>query len=201
MNVIATGAEAVLRREQYLGRGVLVKERVVKSYREKSLDEKIRRERTQLEANLLHKAKLAGVRTPSVYKVDFAGCRIFLEMLKGKRVKEFLGGKNLKVCREIGKEIGKLHLAGIVHGDLTTSNLVLLPGGKIAFLDFGLGFLSEKIEDRATDLLVFKKTFLATHPKLEKGWQLILDGYGEICKDARRIGAKIVEVEGRARYA
>ncbi len=72
------GAEAALYEETYLGQPALVKERLPKAYRVPELDERIRRERTKQECVLLHRAKLAGVRTPLVYRVDRGNSRIWL---------------------------------------------------------------------------------------------------------------------------
>ena len=108
--------------------------------------------------------------------------------------------KNLEICREIGKAIARMHEADLIHGDLTTSN-ILLEGGKLYFIDFGLGFYSKKIEDKAVDLLVFKKTYEATHCNLPEGWGMILEGYlKEYGAAGKAIAGQIEKIEQRARY-
>ena len=196
------GAEAQLYVDEYLGQPCLVKDRQPKTYRVKELDEKIRRERTKQECILLHRAKLAGVRTPLVFKVDRQGKRVFMEFVEGPRLKDALTAKNTGWCERLGKMAGKLHAAGIVHGDLTTSNVLLHNKAELVLLDFGLGYFSKRVEDQAVDLLVFKKTFEATHAALPKGWERVLKGY----KAARGAGkvkqvlAQAEAVEGRVRY-
>ena len=62
----------------------------------------------------------------------------------------------------------------IVHGDLTTSNLMLVPTlsdpvlGGLVVVDFGLALVSQLNEDRAVDLYVLERAFLSTHPNSEK---------------------------------
>ena len=76
----------------------------------------------------------------------------------------------------LGEQIGKLHTAGLIHGDLTTSNAIVR-NQKIVLIDFGLSYDSAKQEDQAVDLLGLKKTFLATHANFPNGWTSILKGY------------------------
>lgn len=205
MKIIDQGAEALLYRDKYLDKEALVKERLPKGYRNKAIDDKLRKARTKSECILLHKAKLSGARTPYIYKVDRNGTRIIMEFIEGEKVKDVIGkkneNKNLKLCREIGKQIAKFHLAGIIHGDLTTSN-ILIEKGELVFVDFGLGYQSSNVEDKGVDLVVFKKTFLATHSQLERGWNTILEGYlNGNKKDGKAVIGRIGEIEQRVRYA
>ena len=196
------GAEAQLYVDEYLGQPCLVKDRQPKTYRVKELDEKIRRERTKQECILLHRAKLAGVRTPLVFKVDRQGKRVFMEFVEGPRLKDALTAKNTGWCERLGKTAGKLHAAGIVHGDLTTSNVLLHNKAELVLLDFGLGYFSKRVEDQAVDLLVFKKTFEATHFDLPQGWKAVCQGYAEACGQgaAERVFRQMEEIGERARY-
>jgi len=202
MELIAQGAEAKLFKVKKGKQTVLLKERVSKAYRCKELDSKIRSERTSIEAGLLAKAKSAGVNTPNVLETDKKKFKITMEFIDGKRAKDFLQEKNFeKTCLETGKAIAKMHFYGIIHGDLTTSN-ILVKEGELFFIDFGLGFRSKKIEDKAVDLLVFKKTFEATHHKLmPRGWETILKGYAlENPEEAGQVFRQIEAVEKRGRY-
>ncbi|HDD31698.1 MAG TPA: Kae1-associated kinase Bud32, partial [Thermococcus litoralis] len=100
---------------------VIIKHRIPKRYRIKEIDEKLRKERTVREARILHRAKEFGVNAPYVYEVDLKDMKIIMEYIEGKRLKELLETipieERLRICREIGRQIGKLHEAGIVHGD------------------------------------------------------------------------------------
>jgi len=197
--IFQRGAEAELHRERYLGMEALAKERIEKRYRNRALDEKIRKRRTKEECLLLSKAKEQGVRTPVIYSIDMEGKRIVMEFVRGERLKDSLNAGNVKLCREVGRLVGKLHKAGIVHGDLTTSNIIV-KDGKLVFVDFGLGSISKRIEDFATDLLVFKKTYSATHFGLPEGWNLIQKGYMAEFGRGRAVFEKLGEIEKRARY-
>lgn len=195
------GAEAELIETEFLGRKALLKDRVPKEYRALALDEGIRRERTKQEAILLHKAKELGVRTPVIYGIERRACGITMEFVEGKRLKDTLNKKNfLAHCKELGTKISLLHNGGLVHGDLTTSN-VIADGKALVFVDFGLGFFSEKVEDLAVDLLNLKKTFEATHHSLmPAAWEAITCAYCKESRNGKAVVAQVLEIEKRARY-
>ncbi|MFA5411841.1 MAG: KEOPS complex kinase/ATPase Bud32 [Candidatus Micrarchaeia archaeon] len=177
------GAEAVLSFVDFLGHKMIKKERQVKAYRVPELDLKIRTERTRREARLLHKAKLAGVSTPTVYSVDEFS--IIMTYLNGRKLGE--GAKELK---EAGKVLASLHNAGIIHGDFTPYNIVVGKGG-LHVIDFGLGFFSSRIEDKADDLI----TMLRGIERKEK----FLSGYRK-CNDYQAVLRRKSQIEMRARY-
>lgn len=197
MELFFQGAEAKLFRKG----NAMLKERTLKKYRNNALDTRIRRERTKLEAGLIAKAGAAGINVPKIIQLDREKGRIEMEFIEGKRVKDILGpGNFLGICTEIGKAIAKMHCSKIIHGDLTTSNM-LLQGKKLFFIDFGLGFQSKKTEDRAVDLVTFKKTFGATHHKLmPEAWEKILEAYKQENPEAESVFAQIEKVEKRGKY-
>lgn len=210
--IIQRGAEAVLFLDEWEGQRVLVKERIKKSYRIGQIDEKLRKERTTHEVKLLADARAAGVHTPQILHVDNASYKIIMEFVDGERVKELLGRtetneeeieKVEKVCEQIGSAIGKMHKANIVHGDLTTSNMIMQKTtGRIYFIDFGLGGYSKRIEDKGVDLKLLYDAIKAAHYKILKlCWRSILIGYRKEYKNAEEVIKKIAEIEGRARYA
>ena len=137
------GAEASLYFAIWHGRKVIIKVRVPKRYRPAALDEQIRSYRTMHEPQLMHEAKAAGVPTPLIYMVNVPEASITMEYLEGQQIKQLLNKvpqrKRQELCITIGELIGKLHNHGLIHGDLTTSNMILSPEGKIFFVDFGLG--------------------------------------------------------------
>ena len=201
MESFKQGAEAVLKKTSYLGMDSVLKERQQKKYRHAKLDEKIRKERTGLEARLINRAKTAGVRTPAIYSIDRKGTAILMEFVEGRRMKEALNRKNHKeLLKELGKNIAALHNNSIIHGDLTTSNIIL-HNKKLVFVDFGLGYNSSKNEDKATDLLVFKKTFNATHFAIANGWRELLRAYVANADGGGEIAEKIPEIEAKTRYS
>lgn len=193
-------AEAKLFETEYCGKKALLKERVRKGYRNNKLNEKLIAMRVMKESNLISRAKTAGVRTPVLYKVEKESGRIWMEFVEGKQLKELLNeGKGKQYCRAVGEDIAKLHLQRIIHGDLTTSNILIHNNG-LVFLDFGLGNVSCKEEDFAVDLLNLKKTFLASHPLLEKQWQEIEESYTRRFVKGKVILKKLQEIEKRVRY-
>lgn len=195
-NLIYVGAEAELWRSSYLGLPCIEKIRIRKKYRIPEIDIKIRKRRIKKECRMIISARKA-VNTPHIYDVDFEKDIIILEFIEGEKIKDlFLEDKEIKkTSHKIGEAISKLHNINIIHNDLTTSNMIL-NGGKIYFIDFGLGFKSRKIEDKATDLLVFKRMLKSTHWKyFDRIWSSFKIGYKNT-----KILKKMEEVERRARY-
>ena len=204
------GAEATLSEEILDGERVLVKLRAPKTYRAQELDNRLRKERTRSEAKLLREAARV-VNVPRVMRVDEKRGEMVLEFVMGKPLKEVLAKKPV-LCSAAGRCIRLLHDNGIIHGDLTTSNIIYVDPsetkksevladrvaqkGSLFFIDFGLGGFSKKIEDKATDLVVFKKTFMATHSGIKNGWGKVLAGYAP----SEELVARMEAIEKRARY-
>ena len=175
-------------------------------YRLPVLDEEIRRQRTLHEAEMIHQAKGAGVAAPYLYDVDLPTSTLVMEYVKGERLKDALGpeaGGADGVFREFGRNVGLLHRAGIMHGDLTTANIVRKDGG-LVFLDFGLSMRTERVEDHAVDLRLIKETLLGAHPR---GAAAALDalgsGYAGVLGPARSkaVFRQLRSIERRGRYA
>jgi len=205
MQIIKRGAEAVLYLDKYDGQRVLVKERIKKGYRIAQLDEKIRKTRTKKEVKLMTAARSCSVMTPKILAVDEKGHKIIMEHIEGKTVKELFYSADKKtvagVSKEIGRLVGKLHNAGVVHGDLTTSNMILAKDC-IYFIDFGLGEFSKRIEGQGVDLNLLAEALKSTHFKLFKlCWSNIVKGYKQEYKFADKVLEKVDEIEKRARYA
>jgi TP53 regulating kinase-like protein len=99
--------------------------------------------------------------------------------------------------------IGKLHGYGIVHGDLTTSNLIQRSDGKIFFLDFGLGDKTKELEARGVDLHLMKRALQSTHFKFaEECFESAIEGYSAVLQSetSEKVLDKIREIEKRGRY-
>ncbi|WP_297497071.1 Kae1-associated kinase Bud32 [Thermococcus sp.] len=214
MRLIAQGAEAKIFEAEFgevfgadlLREKVIVKHRVQKRYRIPEIDIRLRKERTVREARILHRAKEFGVNCPHVYEVNMKDMTIVMEFIEGDRLKELLERlpmkERLKLCREVGRQIGRLHKAGIVHGDLTTSNMIL-KGGKVYIIDLGLADFDSTLEARGVDLHLLKRAMESTHYAwFERGFEAVLEGYAEILgKDEREaVEKKIEEIESRGRY-
>ncbi len=208
-SMVEKGAEANIYPGKWMEKDVLLKERVSKSYRIEEIDHRLRKKRTKNEAKLLHLAKTCGVTTPLLYDVDKENKTITMEFIPGKPVKDVFNESDLPKIRSMGEKMGKkiarLHNCGIIHGDLTSSNLLLrdddlLRDDEIVFIDFGLGKISDLVEDKGTDLLVFKKALSGIHHDIaEDCFGSILEGYQE-ADDYQEIMKKIGEIEERRRY-
>jgi len=207
MGLIKKGAEANLFLEDWHGEKIIIKKRISKVYRIPPLDLEIRSSRTAFESQLLHDAKLAGVPTPIVFLVDLVGTSIVMQYVGGVQVKQVLNNMakrdRIKLCRQIGKMIGRLHKKGIVHGDLTTSNMILTSNGKVYFIDFGLGDHSESLESRGVDLHLMKRALQSTHYKfIKECFEAVMQGYAaEVgSNNAAVVANRIQEIERRGRY-
>jgi len=196
--LIFEGAEARTYLTEFLGRKAIEKHRVTKKYRNKELDEKIRKNRTRDEVNLLHKAKLAGIRTPVLFDVNKEKSIILMELIKAKKMKDAVNTMKKKDFELLGKQISLLHSNQIVHGDLTANN-ILFEKNKFYFIDFGLGFNSKKTEDFSVDLLGFKRTFLSSYPEKKTEWNWITKGYEKSVR-GKEVIKRIELVEKRGRY-
>ena len=207
MVLIRKGAEAELFLENWHGLKVIRKARKTKAYRLPRLDLKIRRSRTGREAQIMHEAKLAGVPTPIIFMVDVEATTIIMKYVEGTRVKEVLhtlsSDERIKLCRQLGQLIGRLHRNRIIHGDLTTSNMILTEKGKIFFIDFGLAEYSEELEKRGVDLLLMKRAFYSTHYSYaEECFKAVTDGYAEeMGEEVRReVVERVKKIAKRGRY-
>ena len=150
-------------------------------------------------------ARKYGVLTPKILLVDEKNYKIFMEYIDGQKLKDFLNladKKSIeKICLEIGRLIGKLHANGIVHGDLTTSNMIL-KGDEIYLIDFSLGAFSKRIEDQGVDLNLMEEALKSTHFKiLNPCWRNIVKGYKGEYNKAKDVLDRVKEIEARARYA
>ena len=205
MRILKRGAEAVLYLEQAEEGRVLVKERIPKRYRLAELDTRLRKLRTRKEARLLVEARKRGVPTPKIFEVDEQKAKIRMEFLEGKLLRDFLLEEKIdrieKICLKLGRLVGRLHAADLVHSDLTPSNIIV-KNDELYFFDFGLGEFSRRVEDKAVDLRLLHQALQATHGRiLKKAWELIVKGYREEYKDAEKVLERMREIAKRVRYA
>ena len=191
MEAIASGAEAVVARED----DTIIKTRIKKRYRLKDIDERIRKDRTRMEAKLISEARRCGVPTPIIRDVtDF---EIRMEFIDGKALKNVI---TPILCERTGELIGRLHTCGIIHGDLTTSN-IMLKDGKLYLIDFGLGYLDKTVEARGVDVHVLFQTLESTHENHEGLIEAFRKGYGRTAVFAQEVFEREKEISARGRYA
>ncbi len=203
MEVLRRGAEAEIRSGQWMGRDVIVKSRVPKSYRHPDLDLALRASRTKNEARLIHEARGLGVPTPIIYDIDLREAEMTLQRIPGERVKDALEASSSQtiewICQEIGRLTSLLHRGGMVHGDLTTSNMIL-SDGKIWLIDFSLGGKNAGVEEMGVDLHLLKEAFTSAHSQICDQFHIIIDSYLSNFDRGQEIVAKMREIEGRGRY-
>lgn len=200
LELISQGAEAKIFLDKK--NNLVIKDRISKSYRLPELDKKIIKSRTKAETKLLTRAnQIIASPLPEKYKEEN---KIVMPYVKGEKISDFLNNFSLKKQKEILKKIGKsvaiLHKSDIIHGDLTTSNMIL-KDNEVFFIDFGLGYISKKIEDKAVDLHLLKQALEAKH---FKNWEILFqkfkEAYSKNYSEAKQIFERLIAVEKRGRY-
>jgi len=203
VEVIRRGAEAEIRKGEWMGRDVIFKSRVPKAYRNPELDTSLRSSRTKNEARLIQEARGLGVPTPIIYDVDIVGSEIIMQEIKGPRVKDLLesseDGVREKVCEEIGRTIALLHEGGMTHGDLTTSNMIF-SDGRVWFIDFSLGGKNATPEEMGVDLHLLKEAFQSAHSEMLSLYKTIIRSYSSHFSKSAEVMKKIDDIESRGRY-
>ncbi|KAK3327285.1 Serine/threonine-protein kinase BUD32 [Cercophora scortea] len=232
--LIAQGAEGRLYKTTYLvpELACAVKYRPPKPYRHPLLDARLTKARLSSEAKVLDRCARDGVPVPALYAIDAAAGWMALEWIEGAPVRqginEWLGARPetdttpdeqvdqtplVDLMRRIGTVMGALHRTGVVHGDLTTSNMMLRPwkdghtgggngtvlDGDVVLIDFGLATQSQSDEDRAVDLYVLERAFASTHPRAEAHFEYVLEAYGKTFKKAPSVLVKLADVRMRGR--
>jgi TP53 regulating kinase and related kinases len=184
MKKIAQGAEAVI----FLDGERIIKSRIPKRYRHPTIDENLRKARTKREVKVLGKLSLG----PKI--VDSDEYSITMEYLDGPKLRDVLEDLDFKaVCKEVGGKVRQMHDMGIIHGDLTTSNMIWLD--EVKFIDFGLSFFSTKAEDKAVDLHLLSQALESKHYRIAKeAFLAVLAGYDDKAVITR---LKAVELRGR----
>ena len=178
MKTLAIGAEAIILQD----RNKVVKDRTAKGYRIAEIDRKLRSSRTRGEAGILGRLARIGFSSPKALRANEKTGKLEIEFISGPKVKEVLEKIDYaRLSGDIGKKIAMLHNNNIIHGDLTTSNMIL-HGREVYFVDFGLSFLSERVEDR------------------EMAFQACLAAYRKNCRNGAEVLKRLEIVEKRGRY-
>jgi len=203
MKLLKKGAEGDIFLTIWNKKKAILKDRKKKDYRNSSLDQRIRKQRTIRECEIISEVKSFGVRTPLIYNMDIKNCTIIMQHIVGTVVNDLSESKLIKSCIEIGKIVGLMHKNGIMHGDLTTSNFIVSKG-KMFVLDFGLANKTNKPEDHAVDLRLLKEILNSAHTKImNKSWSNFLKGYQSAVGYSRfsKVTNLVKVIESRGRYA
>eukprot|EP00124_Ichthyophonus_hoferi_P000381 Ihof_evm20s13 gene=Ihof_evmTU20s13 len=187
MEMIAQGAEGRVFKTTFMQKPCILKERFSKKYRHPMLDEQLTKQRLSQEARSLQRCTRGGVITPAVYYIDTLRHALYMEYIDDaitiKALLRQTGDMNVNselfqlLANQIGEALGRMHSVDVVHGDLTTSNMMLKGGKTLVMIDFGLSFVSSLTEDKAVDLYVLERAFLSTHPNTEDLFSAILAAY------------------------
>jgi len=200
--LLKRGAEAELRRTDWHGRRAVEKVRVPKAYRHEKIDDELRRQRMRMEARLMHEVRGLGVSVPILYDVDLVSHRLVMEFIDGPTVKDVLQ-KRLEdpraVARAIGRVAGTLHANGVVHGDLTTSNM-LWRDGTVYLIDLSMGEKTGSLEAQGVDLRLLKEAWTSAHYEVLDLFDEVLAAYRASYPRAEAAIAKLREIEERGRY-
>lgn len=189
--LISIGAEASILQ---ISENSLIKIREPKKYRIEIIDKKIRKFRTKREVKVLVKLKENNISVPKIilHNKDF---EFEMELIKGDILKKVLDEKKLKLAFE---EIIKIHNLDVIHGDLTTLNMIY-SNKKVYIIDFGLSDFSDKIEDKAVDLNLFFNCIKNEHPKEILLKERLLESYIKKVKEGNKIISRLKKVEERGR--
>jgi TP53 regulating kinase-like protein len=193
--ILDKGAEATI----FLDKNTVTKTREEKLYRLKQIDDKLRKFRTRRESKVLNKLQEIDFPAPKVKDMCDKAMELRMEMVQGNKLRDVLYKDPLGLGREIGRKIGILHANDIIHGDLTTSNMIL--DDEIKFIDFGLSFFSHKEEDKAVDLHLLRRALESKHhEKWEDIFKQALEGYRESYPEHELVLNRLKSVEKRGRH-
>ena len=193
--IIAQGAESIIERD---GERIF-KKRVPKSYRHPELDTKLSLSRLRREYKVLGKIRDLGIRVPDA-ELDEKNTTLILEFIDGKRLRDVLQETvAIDKMKKLGLWIATLHNNSIIHGDLTTSNVLVDNTGELVLIDFGLSLFSDRAEDKAVDIHLLEQALESTHHEAkEELFSAFLSGYSAV-DDHATILARLVIVRSRGR--
>lgn len=204
------GAEASLYFGKWFEKVVIFKQRIPKEYRIEQIDNQLRLSRTLNEARALIKVKKYGINVPQVFEIDVDSSTIIMKYINGKRLKDVISSLNQSLRAKylfiVGSYISKLHQNGHIHGDITTSNIIITPNQEVFLIDFGLHEYSDTIEDKSVDLHLFKRVLISSHGNyFDTCFKSFLEGYSsEYLKNHSKKHVQIIKnikvIESRGRY-
>jgi len=201
--LLKRGAEADLWATEFLGRKAVAKRRTPRSYRHPLLDKDLRVARLKQEAKLIAEARRAGVTVPVIYDVDLESGTLTLQWIAGPTLKEALQNKDSPgeaLLRRLGDSVGRLHARDVVHGDLTTSN-VLVQEDRLCLIDFSLGEKTPSLESKGVDLRLLREALESAHEDRERLFAAFVEGYKMSNPQADEVLNRMKEIQERARYA
>lgn len=194
---IAEGAESDIYSCSLMGFDAILKRRIEKKYRLKTIDENLRNQRTKNEARILGLVSSLGINSPGLVLVDKYD--IYMHRIYGTGLNDIINSKSTKIkvgekiFRELGSYARILHQNNIAHGDYTPANIIVDKNSAVYIIDFGLSEITNSIEEKALDLLLMKrsidrnsfKTFLTAYRKENPQSKIVINRLEEIEKRGR----------------
>lgn len=184
----------------------IVKFRPPKPYRHPKIDAMITKSRTVGEAKFMVRLAKVGIPAPTLILIDVQNGVIWMEnvgtLLPDGSVSSMknhlwflernqgacVGAEVEGICKSVGLVIAKLHLNDMIHGDLTSSN-ILLQESEAYLIDFGLSSYSGLAEDKAVDLYVMERAILSTHSDYAEeynAWLLLGYQHAHVTKSEKK---------------
>lgn len=203
VKLLKKGAEADIYLTEHRKRRAILKIRRRKPYINESLDERIRKTRTLREAQMISLVKEFGISAPLVLDLDMTKYSILMEYIPGTIVGSMRSSHLINACRKIGQTIALLHKNGTVHGDITTSNFIV-SRQRLYVIDLGLGSRTQRNEDYAVDLRLFKEILNSAHAtSADAAWNSFASGYVSVIGKAKfaKTSKIVADIESRGRYA
>ncbi|MHA2377974.1 MAG: KEOPS complex kinase/ATPase Bud32 [Candidatus Thorarchaeota archaeon] len=203
---LTLGAESIIFRFEQWNQKFILKHRPPKPYLLKTIDDFLRSSRTNRECKMLTVARSLGVPTPSIRWIDRKQHTIVMDFINGKQLKQLVGGVSehelRMLCEEFGRLIGLLHDGGVVHGDPTTSNVIVDEESKMWLIDFGLAEMNATVEMKGVDIHLMRRAFETTHWDFKTIMlESALDGYKRtLNNEAEAVLSRANEISTRGRY-
>ncbi|MGC8688305.1 MAG: KEOPS complex kinase/ATPase Bud32 [Candidatus Micrarchaeia archaeon] len=210
---MAEGAEAIIYESEFLGISAIIKERIEKKYRNKTLDLKLRKERTLTEARILAFASSNNINTPFVFLIkDYS---IIMNKIKGTNLNILMKYKKIEpsIFKDVAIQLAKMHNLNIIHGDFTPANIMVDNSNntfnnyidsdidynydrsyKVYIIDFGLAEITTSVEEKALDILLMKRSLS------KKEFEIFIDEYKKNSNSYQEIFKRLNEIELRGRY-
>lgn len=174
---------------------------------------------------MISQVKQYGITSPLLYFVDLQNSKIIMQKLQGQLIRDLQDENLIRICKKVGKIVATLHKNEVMHGDLTTSNFILVNHNKeddythrnrahnkkasinidkVAIIDFGLSQKTNRTEDYAVDLRLFKGILYSAHVRImESGWKRFISGYRTESDSSftDKVLKQLSYIESRGRYA
>jgi len=195
--LIQEGAEAKIFKKTDNNIITIIKQRINKKYRINAINKLLIPSRTRREAKVISKLEKLNIKVP---KLIFNNKKDILEMefINGDKIRDILDN-NIELAEEIGNYLAIMHDNNIIHGDLTTSNMILDKNSDLVFIDFGLSLFSHRLEDKAVDIHLFKQALESKHHKVfEQAYNSFIKGYKK-SKNYKEVIQRLKNVEKRGR--